>query len=34
MEGKDTSGQNRYTDVFVKSDGHWQCVTGYSKKVS
>jgi len=33
MGGKDTSGQDRYTDVFVKRDGRWQCVTGYSTKV-
>ena len=31
--GKDTSGQWRYTDVYVKRDGRWQCVTGYSTKV-
>jgi uncharacterized protein (TIGR02246 family) len=31
--GKDTSGQYRWTDVFVKRDGRWQCVTGYSTKV-
>ncbi len=31
--GKDTSGQWRYTDVFVKRDGRWQCVTGYSAKI-
>jgi uncharacterized protein (TIGR02246 family) len=31
--GKDTSGTWRYTDVFVKRDGRWQCVTGYSTKV-
>jgi len=31
--GKDTSGQYRYTDVFVKRDGRWQGVTGYSAKV-
>jgi uncharacterized protein (TIGR02246 family) len=30
--GKDTSGQHRYTDVFAKRDGRWQCVTGYSTK--
>ncbi len=30
--GKDTSGQWRYTDVFVKRDGRWQCVTGYSAR--
>ena len=33
MGRKDTSGQDRYTDVFVKRDGRWQCVTGYSTKV-
>jgi uncharacterized protein (TIGR02246 family) len=33
VAGKDTSGQYRYTDVFVKRDGRWQCVTGYSTKV-
>ena len=33
MGGKDTSGQGRWTDVFVKRDGRWQCVTGYSAKV-
>jgi len=33
MGGKDTSGQERWTDVFVKRDGRWQCVTGYSTKV-
>jgi uncharacterized protein (TIGR02246 family) len=33
MGGKDTSGQDRYTDVFVKRDGRWQCVTGHSIKV-
>jgi uncharacterized protein (TIGR02246 family) len=32
-EGKDTSGRWRYTDVFAKRDGGWQCVTGYSTKV-
>lgn len=31
--GKDTSSQERYTDVFVKREGRWQCVTGYSTKV-
>ena len=33
MGGKDTSGQERFTEVFVKRDGRWQCVTGYSKKI-
>ena len=33
MGGKDTSGQYWFTDVFVKREGRWQCVTGYSTKV-
>ncbi len=33
VAGKDTSAQDRFTDVFVKRDGRWQCVTGYSVKV-
>ena len=33
MGGKDTSGQYRWTDVFVKREGRWQCVTGFSTKV-
>jgi len=31
--GKDTSGQYRWTDIFEKRDGRWQCVGGYSSKV-
>jgi uncharacterized protein (TIGR02246 family) len=31
--GKDTSGQFHFTETFVKRDGRWQCVTGYSTKV-
>jgi ketosteroid isomerase-like protein len=31
--GKDTSRQSRYTEVYVKRDGRWQCVTGHSTKV-
>jgi uncharacterized protein (TIGR02246 family) len=34
MGGKDTSGQERFTEVFVKRDGRWQCVTGYSARVN
>jgi uncharacterized protein (TIGR02246 family) len=33
MAGKDTSGRFRWTDVFVKREGRWQCVTGYAAKV-
>ena len=32
--GKDTSGQFRFTETFVKRDGRWQCVTGYATKVA
>jgi ketosteroid isomerase-like protein len=31
--GKDTSRQSRYTEVYVKRDGRWQCVTQYVTKV-
>jgi uncharacterized protein (TIGR02246 family) len=31
--GKDTSGQYRWTDTFVKRDGRWQCVGNYSEKI-
>jgi uncharacterized protein (TIGR02246 family) len=33
MAGRDTSGQYLWTDVFVKREGRWQCVTGYATKV-
>jgi uncharacterized protein (TIGR02246 family) len=33
VAGKDISGQYRWTEVYVKRDGRWQCVTGYSTKV-
>ncbi len=28
--GKDTSRQTRWTEVYVKRDGRWQCVTQYA----
>jgi len=31
--GKDSSQQGRYTEVYVKRDGRWQCVTQYAVKV-
>jgi len=31
--GKDTSQQARYTEVYVKRDGRWQCMTQYVTKV-
>lgn len=33
IAGKDSSGQYRWTDLFVKREGRWQCVAGYSIKV-
>jgi uncharacterized protein (TIGR02246 family) len=31
--GKDSSAKHRYTEVYVKRDGRWQCVTQYGVKV-
>jgi ketosteroid isomerase-like protein len=31
--GKDTSLQGRYTEVYAKRDGRWQCMTQYAIKV-
>jgi uncharacterized protein (TIGR02246 family) len=31
--GKDSCGTYRYTHIFAKRDGNWQCVTSYSTKV-
>ena len=33
LNGKDMSGTYRYTDIFAKRGGRWQCVTGHSTKV-
>jgi ketosteroid isomerase-like protein len=33
-KGKDTSGQYRWTDVFKKRDGRWQCVSSHNNKVT
>jgi uncharacterized protein (TIGR02246 family) len=33
FNGKETSQTNRYTDIFVKRDGRWQCVTTHATKV-
>jgi len=32
-KGKDISGKYRWTDVFEKRDGSWQCVVGYGTTV-
>jgi ketosteroid isomerase-like protein len=31
--GRDTSQQVRYSEVYVKRDGRWQCVTQYLTKI-
>jgi ketosteroid isomerase-like protein len=33
LQGKDTSGQYRWTDVLAKRNGQWQAVTSQSTKV-
>ena len=33
LNGKDSSGTYRYTDIFAKRDGRWQCVTTHNTKV-
>jgi ketosteroid isomerase-like protein len=31
--GKETTSQSRFTDVWVKRDGRWQCVAGHNSTV-
>ena len=33
LNGRDMSGTYRYTDLFAKRDGRWQCVAGHANKV-
>jgi uncharacterized protein (TIGR02246 family) len=33
LNGKDISGTYRYTDIFSKRDGRWQCVASHANKV-
>jgi len=33
LNGKHTGGTYRYTDIFAKRDGRWQCVAGHANKV-
>ena len=33
-KGKDTSGQYRFTDVFVKRNGHWQAIATHVSRVA
>jgi ketosteroid isomerase-like protein len=32
-DGKDISGEYRFTDVFVKRDGRWQCVATQGTRI-
>jgi len=32
--GEDISGPQRMTDVFVKHDGHWQCVVSQTTRIT
>jgi hypothetical protein len=32
-KGKDTSGQYRTTDTWVKHEGRWKCVAGHSSEI-
>jgi ketosteroid isomerase-like protein len=34
LKGKDTSGQERWTDVFVKRTGLWQCVASHWSRIA
>jgi ketosteroid isomerase-like protein len=33
LNGKDASRKYRWTDMWVKQDGQWQCVAGHSSTV-
>jgi ketosteroid isomerase-like protein len=32
-QGKDSSARYRFTEVYTKRDGRWQCVTQYGTKL-
>jgi ketosteroid isomerase-like protein len=32
-KGKDVSGQERWTDIWIKRDGRWQCVGSHSMQI-
>ena len=34
IDGQDISGQNRFTDTFIKRDGKWQCVATHVTSVA
>jgi uncharacterized protein (TIGR02246 family) len=33
FKGKDTSGQSRWTDTFIKRDGRWLCVATHDSRI-
>lgn len=33
-EGKEINRQERWTDTWVKRDGHWQCVAGHVSEIA
>src|SRR5262245_45992177 len=33
-DGKDASGRERFTDVFVRRDGRWQAVASHSSRIA
>jgi len=33
-QGKDSSGQYRFTDVFIKRDGRWQAISTHMSRVA
>jgi len=34
LKGKDVSGQERWTDTWIKRDGRWRCVATHSSKIA
>ena len=34
LKGKDISGQERWTDTWIKRDGRWRCVATHSSRIA
>jgi len=34
LNGKDTSGQERWTDTWIKRNGRWRCVATHSSRIA
>jgi len=34
LKGKDISGQERFTDTWIKKAGRWQCVASHGSKIA